>query len=98
MGDPAALLLAEREMERAFVAREAALQRDPKGWSAALIMFHVGQLRERLLRGLTDFDAGREYAPSPPNVDELNDAELPSGRGLPLAETAARADELLARM
>ncbi len=98
MGDPAALLVAEREMERAFVAREAAVQRDPKGWPASLIMFHVGQWRERLLRGLTDFDAGREYTPSPPNVDELNDAELPSGRGLPLAETAARADELLVRM
>jgi len=85
----------ERELERSFVAEEAALNREPKGWSAALIMFHVAQWRERLRSGLADFDAGRSYTPPPADINEFNDQELPAGRGLTLEETSARADAAL---
>src|SRR6266851_5396098 len=68
------------------------LAREPKGWPASLIMFHIARWRERLRSGLTDFDAGRPYTPPPANIDEFNDQELPSGRDLTLKETSARAD------
>jgi hypothetical protein len=90
--DPGRLLEIERELERSFVAEEAALDREPKGWPAALIMFHIARWRERLRQGLSDFDAGRPYTPPPTNIDEFNEQELPAGRGLTLEETSARAD------
>jgi len=90
--DPRHLLEIERELEGSFVAEEAALDREPKGWPAALIMFHIAQWRGRLKDGLTDFDAGRPRTPPPTNIDELNDQELPAGRGLTLEETSARAN------
>jgi len=89
------LLEMERELERSFVAEEAGLNREPKGWPAALIMFHVAQWRERLRVGLADLDAGRPFTPPPANINELNDQELPTGRGLTLDETSARADAAL---
>src|SRR5579859_1231211 len=85
----------ERELERSFVAEEAGLNREPKGWPAALIMFHVAQWRERLRVGLADLDAGRPYTPPPTKINELNDQELPTGRGLTLEETSTRADAAL---
>lgn len=84
----------ERDLERTFAADEAALMRRPNGWPAALIFFHLAQWRERLRDALSHFEAGRDYA-QPGNVDDLNDRELPAGQGLPLSETAARADEVL---
>ena len=95
MKDAGRLLEMERELERSFVTEEAALVREPKGWPAALIMFHVAQWRERLRIGLADFDAGRPYTPPPANINEFNDQELPAGRGLTLEETSARADAAL---
>jgi len=89
---PTRLLEIERDLERSFVAEESALAREPKGWPASLIMFHIARWRERLRSGLTDFDAGRPYTPPPANIDEFNDQELPSGRDLTLKETSARAD------
>jgi len=86
------LLEIERDLERSFVAEESALAREPKGWPASLIMFHIAQWRERLRSGLTDFNAGRPYTPPPANIDEFNDRELPSGRGLSLKETSTRAE------
>ena len=55
-------------------------------------MFHIAQWRRRLRNGLTDHRAGRESAALPTNIDELNDAELPRGAAVPLAEAAASAD------
>jgi hypothetical protein len=89
--EPGRLLEIERDLERSFVAEETALDREAKGWPAALIMFHLARWRERLRRGLTDFQAGRPYTPPPANIDEFNDQELQTGRGLTLAETSARA-------
>ena len=94
MSDPGRLLEIERELERTFASEEESLARQPKGWPAALIFFHIAQWRERLRNAMSEFEAGRGYE-QPGNVDELNDRELSGGQGLPLAETAARADELL---
>ncbi len=92
------LLEIERDLERSFVGEESALAREPKGWPASLIMFHIAQWRGRLRTALTDHRAGREYAPISANIDELNDAELPTGAAVPLAEAATRADAELAAL
>ena len=75
--------------------KEAALDREPKGWPAALIMFHVARWRERLRNGLADLDTGRPYTSPTVDINELNDQELPAGRELTLEETSARADAAL---
>ena len=80
------------------MTEETALGREPKGWPAALIMFHLAQWRKRLRHGLTDLQAGRPHAPPPTNTDEFNDEELQAGRGLALAETSARADAELGEL
>jgi hypothetical protein len=94
VGDAARLLAIERELERSFVREEQRSQRTPKGWTAALICFHLAQWRGRLHAGLTEFSAGRSYA-QPGSVDDLNDRELASGRDLPLSQTSIRADQAL---
>jgi hypothetical protein len=91
------LLKAERETEKRFVAA-AQVEAMPKGWPAALNMFHVAQWRRRLRNALTEDRDGREHAPLPTNIDELNDAELPKGAAVPLAEAAASADAELAKL
>lgn len=96
--DASRLLDVERELERSFVEEETALDREPKGWPAALIMFHLAAWRERLRRGLTDFHAGRTYTPPPANINEFNDAELPSGKGVSLEDSSGRADAALAAL
>jgi len=72
----------------------------PKGWPAALLMFHVGMWRERMRDALTDLAEGRTPKPPPPieRQDEVNDAELANGIGTPLADAAARSDHLLAEI
>jgi hypothetical protein len=92
------LLEAERETEKGFVAAAQAGETMPQGWPAALNMFHIAQWRGRLRNALTDDRAGRQHAPFTGNVDELNDAELPKGAAVPLAEAAAHADEELAQL
>jgi hypothetical protein len=86
------LLESEREIERQFVAQAHTAETEPKGWPAALIMFHIAQWRGRLRKAFDDVDAGRPYTPIPANIDELNDVELPTGAGMSLDEAAARAD------
>jgi hypothetical protein len=92
------LLESERETERRFVAAARADETTPKGWPAALIMFHIARWRERLREALADVHAGRTYTPVPTNIDEFNDVELPKGAGLSLDEVARHADGELASL
>ncbi len=61
-------------------------------------MFHISMWRERLRDALTEFRHARPYAAPPENIDEVNDAELASGIGTPLADAAARAENLLGEL
>src|SRR5713226_6877005 len=92
------LLESEREIERRFVAGARANETAPKGWPAALIMFHIAQWRGRLRNAFDDVHAGRPYTPIPANIDELNDVELPTGAGLSLDEAVTRAEGELASL
>jgi hypothetical protein len=66
----------------------------PKGWPAALVMFHVGMWRERMRDALVAAVEGRDYA-LPGTRDDINDRELAAGIGTPLSAASARADHLL---
>lgn len=92
------LLEAQREDEKRFVAAANAAKQVPRGWTAALIMFHTAQWRGRLRRALTDEREGRPHGPLPTDIDALNDAELPTGAGVSLEEAASRADSELAHL
>jgi tetratricopeptide (TPR) repeat protein len=100
MSDVRKALEAEREMEREFVAQVTRSETAPKGWPAALLLFHLSMWRERLRNALTDVREGRTYTPSPENqeIDEVNDAELASGLGVSLSDIADRSDTLLAEL
>jgi len=91
-------LEAERKAERDFVEQVSAAEKAPKGWPAALVLFHLGMWRERLRNALVEVREGRAFTHPSENVDELNDAELPQGIGTPLADAAARADLLLGEL
>ncbi len=95
MSDVLKALESERELEKEFVAEALRSETQPKGWPAALVMFHISMWRERLRDALTEFRHARPYAAPPENIDEVNDAELASGIGTPLADAAARAENLL---
>ena len=93
------LLETERKLEAEVAAEEMANPREPKGWPAALIFFHLAQWRGRLRRALTDVNEGRPYTLAVRgNIDELNDAELPEGAGLSLEMTSARSAQELAAL
>ncbi len=70
----------------------------PRGWPAALVMFHLGMWRERLRNALTNISEGKDYERPPANIDEVNEAELARGIGTPLTDAAARSDHLLAEI
>lgn len=91
-------LESQRRLEQEFVAEALKSETAPKGWPAALIMFHVAMWRERLRDALRDFSEGREVTPAPSNIDELNDAELATGIGTPLADAAARSHMLFGEL
>jgi hypothetical protein len=91
-------LEAERDLEREFVAEALRSETQPKGWPAALIMFHISMWRERLRNALTEFRHARPYTAPPDNIDEVNDSELASGIGTPLADVAARSDKLMSEL
>jgi len=97
MTDVRRALEAEREMEREFVAEARKSETAPKGWPAALVMFHICMWRERVCNALTEVREGRSYT-QPPNQDEVNDAELASGLGVSLTDIAERSDVLLASL
>jgi len=91
-------LESQRKVEQEFVAEALRSETQPKGWPAALVMFHISMWRERLRDALTEFRHARPYAAPPENIDEVNDAELASGIGTPLADAATRSDKLLAEL
>ena len=88
-------LESERETEREFVAEATKSETAPKGWPAALVLFHVCMWRERLANALTNVKEGRPHTPPSVSQDEINDAELASGLGVSLADIAERSDVLL---
>lgn len=95
MKDVVQLLQTEAELERQFV-KEAAGHTDPAtGWSPAMVMFHIARWRERLWNGLADGSEGRPVDGPPPDIDELNDAEMEGAAGVSLADAGARADAAL---
>ncbi|HEV2036428.1 MAG TPA: hypothetical protein VGU71_19945 [Candidatus Dormibacteraeota bacterium] len=98
MTDVRKALEAEREMEREFVAKARESETAPKGWPAALVMFHVCMWRERMCNALTDVREERAYTPPPENMDEFNDAELAGGLGVSLVDIAERSDVLIASL
>jgi tetratricopeptide (TPR) repeat protein len=98
MTDVRKALEAEREMEREWVEEAVKSETAPKGWPAALNLFHICMWRERLSNALTDVREGRAYTPPPGDVDETNDAELPGGLGVALSDIAERSDVLLASL
>lgn len=83
-----------RAVENEFVERALASERTPKGWPAALVMFHVAMWRERMRDCLATTADGRTYQ-LPGDRDEINDAELANGIGTPLSDAAARSSRLL---
>lgn len=91
-------LQSQRDLEREFVANALKSETQPKGWPAALVMFHISMWRERLRNALTEFRHARPYTAPPESIDEVNEAELASGIGTPLADAAARSDTLLAEL
>jgi hypothetical protein len=98
MADVRKALESQRELEKEFVADAQSSETQPKGWPAALVMFHISMWRERLRDALTEFRHARPYTGPPENIDETNDAELASGIGTPLADAAARSDKLLTEL
>lgn len=88
----------EREAEKDFVELTLRNERAPRGWPAALVMFHVGMWRERLRNMLVDLAAGREPVKPPTDVDAFNVTELANGIGTPIADAAGRCDYLLGEL
>lgn len=87
-------LESQRNVELEFADQARREEKAPKGWPAALLLFHVGMWRERLRDTLAAAVDGREYALSG-TADEINDTELAAGIGTPLSDASARADHLL---
>jgi len=85
-------------MEKEFVAQAMESETAPKGWPAALILFHLSMWRERLRNALVDVQEGRSFTAPPENIDETNDGELASGLGVSLSDIAERSDTLLGEL
>jgi tetratricopeptide (TPR) repeat protein len=88
-------LEAQKKVEQNFVEEARRLETAPKGWPAALNMFHIGMWRERMRKALSDLSEGREVTPPPEDANVVNDEELAYGIGTPLADAAARSEHLL---
>lgn len=85
----------ELQVEREFVGGARRSETAPKGWPAALLMFHVSMWRELLRNALRDVSEGRPHTPPPVSADDFNDMELANGIGTPLTDAAARSEILL---
>jgi len=88
-------LEAQRKVEQDYVEEARRSETAPKGWPAALNMFHIGMWRERMRKALTDLSEGRDVTPPPEDPNAINDEELAYGIGTPLADAAARSEHLL---
>src|SRR5258708_12944749 len=62
-------LESQRDLEREFVAEALKSETQPKGWPAALVMFHISMWRERLRDALVGFPPPRPDPPPPPDLD-----------------------------
>ncbi|HEY4914856.1 MAG TPA: hypothetical protein VIJ91_13165 [Candidatus Dormibacteraeota bacterium] len=91
-------LESQLDLEHEFVDEALQSETQPKGWPAALVMFHISMWRERLRDALLEFRQARPYTAPPESIDEVNDAELASGIGTPLADAAARSKKLLTEL
>jgi hypothetical protein len=91
-------LESQLDLEHEFVDEALKSERQPRGWPAALVMFHISMWRERLRDALLEFRQARPYTAPPESIDEVNDAELASGIGTPLADAAARSKKLLTEL
>src|SRR5260370_7658471 len=70
MSDVLKALESERELEKEFVAEALRSETQPKGWPAALVMFHISMWRGRLPHPLTQFPPARPYPPPPQTTAE----------------------------
>jgi hypothetical protein len=97
MGKVRNLLESERRLEREFVGFDRA---DPKGWSAAMTLFHLCQWRQRMHNALSELRDGQPVTPPPPEeqMDPFNDAEMAGAGEVSLADSAARAAQLMASL
>ena len=91
-------LESQLDLEHEFVDEALQSETQPKGWPAALVMFHISMWRERLRDALLELRQARPYTAPPESIDEVNDAELASGIGTPLADAAARSKKLLTEL
>jgi hypothetical protein len=91
-------LESQRDLEQEFVDEALKSESQPKGWPAALVMFHISMWRERLRDALLELRQARPYTAPPESIDEVNDADLASGIGTPLADAAARSKKLLTEL
>ena len=95
MKDVLHLLESEREAERRFVAEAAGERAFPKGWSAGLLMAHIGSWRERLRGSLIEASRGEPASKPPIDIEAVNAAQLARDAGISLQEGAARAEAML---
>src|SRR2546425_6436064 len=83
------LLEDQRETERRFVA-EAATEPDfPGGWSAALLMAHIGRWRTPLRDSLIQGRPGLTGSGPPGNIDSTHAAQIAGDARLSLETGAA---------
>jgi tetratricopeptide (TPR) repeat protein len=90
----------ERKTEQEFAEHARESESSPRGWPAALVMFHISMWRERMRNSLAEVAEGRPAIPAPPaeKQDEINDADLAGAIGIPLSDAAARCDHLLTEL
>jgi hypothetical protein len=89
------LLRAEQELERQFIGEVTGKPDPAQGWTAAQVMFHLSQWRERLWNALTEAAAEQPVNAPSGNIDELNDAEMAHAGDATLAGEAARSEAAL---
>src|SRR2546429_9441791 len=81
------LLEDQRETERRFVAEAVSEPDFPRGWSAALLMAHIGSWRTRLRDSLIEASRGLPISGPPSDIDAYNAAQL--ARNAPISLQAA---------
>jgi hypothetical protein len=90
------LLEDEKEFERRFVGEARSEAAFPKGWSAALLMAHIGNWRTRLRDSLIEASRGLPVSGPPADIDAFNAAQLARDARISLEAAAAEAETRLA--